>query len=112
MTPKPPARRFLILVLTALLATSGCVYRINIQQGNVLETEDIEQVEVGMSRSAVQFLLGTPMVSDSFHEERWDYPYYFKQGRSREVVLRWVAVYFDGDVVVSIDSELTLEPHG
>ena len=98
------------LALITVFALPGCVYRIDIQQGNVLEEEDINQVEVGMSRSAVQFLLGTPMIADSFHEERWDYAYYLKRGRSKDIDRRWIVVYFDGDEVVRLDRDLTLEP--
>ena len=45
-----------------------------------------------MTRSQVQFLLGTPMVADSFHRDRWDYAYYFRRGRSRDVDRRWLVV--------------------
>ena len=68
----------------AALALTACVYRIDIQQGNLLDHVDIDQIEVGMTRSQVQFLLGTPMVADSFHRDRWDYAYYFRRGRSRD----------------------------
>ena len=98
------------LLLLSVLALAGCVYRIDIQQGNLVDQEDIDQVEVGMSRSAVQFLLGTPMVADSFHQERWDYPYYLKRGRSREIERRWFIVYFEGDQVVRLERDLTLQP--
>ena len=54
---------------------SGCVYRINIQQGNYLDQAAVEQVKAGMTRSQVRYLLGTPMVADSFNKERWDYIY-------------------------------------
>jgi outer membrane protein assembly factor BamE len=86
------------------------VYRIDIQQGNLLEDNDIAQVEVGMTRSQVQFLLGTPMVADSFHRDRWDYAYYFRQGRSRDVARRWLVVYFDDDRVARIERDLELQP--
>ena len=99
----------LTLGLVALTATA-CVYRIDIQQGNLLDDEDIAQVEVGMTRSQVQFLLGTPMVSDSFHRDRWDYAYYLRQGRSRDVKRRWVVVYFAEDRVARIERDLALEP--
>ena len=98
------------LLLLSVLALAGCVYRIDIQQGNLVDQENIDQVEVGMSRSAVQFLLGTPMVADSFHQERWDYPYYLKRGRSREIERRWFIVYFEGDQVVRLERDLTLQP--
>jgi outer membrane protein assembly factor BamE len=88
----------------------GCVYRIDIQQGNLIEQTDIDQVQVGMTRSQVQFLLGTPMVSDSFHRDRWDYAYYFRQGRSRDIERRWLVVYFDGDRVARIERDLNLAP--
>ena len=98
------------LLLLSVLALAGCVYRIDIQQGNLVDQEDIDQVEVGMSRSAVQFLLGTPMVADSFHQERWDYPYYLKRGRSRDIERRWFIVYFEGDQVVRLERDLSLQP--
>lgn len=98
------------LLLLSVFALAGCVYRIDIQQGNLVDQEDIDQVEVGMSRSAVQFLLGTPMVADSFHQERWDYPYYLKRGRSRDIERRWFIVYFEGDQVVRLERDLTLQP--
>ena len=93
-----------------MLALAACVYRIDIQQGNLLEEGDISQVQVGMTRSQVQFLLGTPMVSDSFHRDRWDYAYYFRQGRSRDIERRWLVVHFAGDRVARIDRDLTLTP--
>ncbi len=92
------------------VALTGCVFRIDIQQGNVLEEENIEQVAVGMTRSAVRFLLGTPMVEDSFHQDRWDYAYYLRLGRSRNVSRAWLVIYFEGDRVVRIDRDVQLEP--
>ena len=82
---------------------SGCVYRINIQQGNFLDQTAVETVQPGMTRSQVRYLLGTPMVADSFNKERWDYIYYLKKGRSRHVDSRRVTVYFDGDKVARLD---------
>lgn len=93
-----------------LLLCSACVYRIDIQQGNLLEESLIEQVEVGMTRSQVQFLLGTPMVSDSFHRNRWDYTYYLRHGRSRDVERRWFIVFFEADIVVRMDRDAILVP--
>ena len=97
------------LILAALLL-AGCVYRIDIQQGNLLNDDDVVQVEVGMSRSQVQFLLGTPMVADSFHRDRWDYAYYLRRGRSREVEQRWLVVYFESDRVTKVERDVTLQP--
>ena len=90
-------------------AVCGCVYRINIQQGNFLDQKAVDQVKDGMTRSQVRYLLGTPMVADSFNKERWDYIYYLKKGRSRHVDSRRVTVYFDGDKVTNLDKPTDAE---
>ena len=97
-------------LIAALLACTACVYRIDIQQGNLLDEESIDQVELDMTRSQVQFLLGTPMIADSFHQDRWDYTYYFRRGRSRNVDQRWFIVYFEEDQVVRMDRDPTVFP--
>ena len=91
------------LLVVGLFLATGCVYRINIQQGNFLKQTDVDQVQPGMTRSQVRYLLGTPMVADSFNKERWDYIYYLKKGRTRHVDSRRVTVYFDGDKVAHLD---------
>ena len=98
------------LLAVAALALAACVYRIDIQQGNLLDEEDINQVDLGMTRSQVQFLLGTPMVSDSFHRDRWDYAYYYRRGRSPDADRRWVVVYFENDRVQRIERDIELQP--
>jgi outer membrane protein assembly factor BamE len=95
------------MALVAL--ASGCVYRINIQQGNFLDQTAVDQVKPGMTRSQIRYLLGTPMVADSFNKERWDYIYYLKKGRSRHVDSRRVTVYFDGDKVAKLDKPTDAE---
>jgi len=102
--------RALAAICLLALATSACIYRIDIQQGNLLEEDAIEQAQVGMTKSQIVFLLGTPMVTDSFHENRWDYTYYLRRGRSREIDRRWLIVYFDGDVVSRIEKDVPLDP--
>jgi outer membrane protein assembly factor BamE len=99
-----------ISILVTGVFLSACIYRIDIQQGNLLEEDVIEQVEVGMTRSQVQFLLGSPMVEDAFHQQRWDYTYYLKLGRSRDIDRRWLIVYFEGDRVVTIEKDAVIEP--
>jgi outer membrane protein assembly factor BamE len=83
-------------------STSGCVYRANVQQGNFIKTEDLDQLATGMTRKQVMFLLGTPMIADPFHQDRWDYVYYLKIGRDEAAYRRWVSVYFADDVVTEI----------
>jgi outer membrane protein assembly factor BamE len=97
-------------IALAVLTLSACVYRIDIQQGNLLDDEDITQVDLGMTRSQVQFLLGTPMVADSFHRDRWDSAYYYRRGRSPDLIQRWVVVYFENDRVTRVDRDVELQP--
>jgi len=65
--------------------------------------KDIEQVQVGMTRSQVRFLLGTPMVSDPFAPHRWDYVYRMEYGRRRSVDSAHFIVHFEGDKVVKVE---------
>ncbi|CAN5324537.1 hypothetical protein BH24PSE2_BH24PSE2_01190 [soil metagenome] len=90
-------------MLTFCLGLLACVYRVDVQQGSYLEQEVIEQVEPGMTRSQVQFLLGTPLVADPFHADRWDYVYYFKPGDNRKAESRRFTVFFAGDAVERIE---------
>lgn len=91
------------VTLCVTLLTSGCVYRIDIQQGNFLEDKDIDRVTVGMTRVQVRSLLGTPMVADPFESSRWDYVYYLKHGRLKKPFQRHFIVFFEGDKVTRID---------
>lgn len=100
-----------VTVLAAVIlaaSAAGCVYRLDIQQGNLLDAEQVDQVEVGMTRSQVRFLLGTPMVIDSFDAERWDYVYSLRRGHSRKVERRHLVVWFEGDKVVRIEEPLPI----
>ncbi|HEU4626504.1 MAG TPA: outer membrane protein assembly factor BamE [Steroidobacteraceae bacterium] len=96
----------LMMVCTTLglaLLASGCVYRMNIQQGNYLEPRAVSQLQVGMTRSQVRYLLGTPMVPDAFDNDRWDYLYYLKKGRLKAPEQRHLIVYFENDKVSKVD---------
>jgi len=93
----------LILVLGVLLGSAGCVYRPTIQQGNLLKSEDVDQVTVGMTRSQVRYLLGTPMVADPFDPQRWDYIYTLQRGRERNRDRAHYIVHFEGDKVSRVE---------
>ncbi|MBS0395603.1 MAG: outer membrane protein assembly factor BamE [Proteobacteria bacterium] len=98
-----PALPILAAALALALATGGCVYRVNIPQGNYLEAKMLDQLQVGMTRSQVRYVLGTPMIADPFHPDQWDYLYYFKEGRTGKVETRLVVVYFAEEKVARID---------
>jgi outer membrane protein assembly factor BamE len=102
-------RRLLVVVaaLSSLglgsFGLSGCIYRMPVQQGNFLEDREINQITLGMTRTQVRYLLGTPMVADPFTNSRWDYVYTLKQGRIRRAERRHFIVHFDGEKVVKLE---------
>jgi outer membrane protein assembly factor BamE len=73
-------------------------YRPDIQQGNFVSAEMLSQLKVGQTREQVRFLLGTPMLMDMFHADRWDFPFYLARGNG-ELTTSRVSVFFKGDVV-------------
>ena len=95
----PPVRLLALALLALCVGLAGCVYRMDIQQGNYLDGKTVSQLKVGMTRSQVRYLLGTPMVQDVFNNDRWDYIYYFKRGYVRRPLESRVIVYFQNDKV-------------
>jgi len=77
-------------------------YRPDIQQGNFVSQEMLNQLKVGQSRDQVRFLLGSPMLADMFHADRWDYPFYLARGDG-ELTTSRVTVYFKDNVVERFD---------
>lgn len=105
---------FSVCAAAAFLALAGCStydsvtdkvigvvtpYRINIVQGNFVSKEAYEQLNAGMTRDQVRQLLGTPLLTDIFHANRWDYVFYFKRGNASVVQERHLKVYFEGDTL-------------
>lgn len=88
-------------LLLAALPLGGCIYRMNIQQGNYLEGKTVAQLQLGMTRTQVRYLLGSPMVPDIFDKDRWDYLYYFKSGHLQRPEQRHLIVFFKDDKVAS-----------
>lgn len=100
-----------ILILTATTAISGCIrpYKLDIQQGNVITQDLVEQVQPGMTRREVQYILGTPLVADPFHTDRWDYFYAFKSGRAENREQGRVTVVFENDKLLRVDGKVELQ---
>ncbi|AGO15867.1 outer membrane protein assembly factor BamE [Glaesserella parasuis] len=96
----------LVAVLLLALGVTACstvkkvVYRIDVPQGNYLEQEKIDQLQVGMNKEQVQYLLGTPMLRDSFAQDRWDYVFILRKGYE-DPIQRTIFVYFDNKGLVS-----------
>jgi outer membrane protein assembly factor BamE len=94
----------------ALVALGGCVYRMQIQQGNYLDPSVIAQVKPGMTHSQVRYLLGTPMVPGAFDNSRWDYDYYLKTRRLKGPARGHVSIFFTNNLVARVDSDVKSAP--
>ncbi len=95
-------RLFLSALLALALAACGLVYKQDIQQGNVLDDDDVAQLEVGMTKRQVQVLLGSPSVQSPFHADRWDYVNTFAR-RGGTPVKRVLTLRFQNDRLVSVE---------
>ncbi|MDB5992518.1 MAG: smpA / OmlA family protein [Herbaspirillum sp.] len=77
-------------------------YKIDIQQGNFVSAEMLAQLKEGMTRDQVRFVLGTPLLTDIFHAERWDYDFRLTKGNGAVIASR-VSVFFNGDSLAKWD---------
>lgn len=98
-------------VIPNALNKAPLIYRPPIQQGNVVSQEQVNELKPGMTKRQVKFLLGTPMLTDVFHANRWDYAYTFGEG-STPTDMRRVTVYFEDDRLVRIAGDLRPQPEG
>ncbi|NYT58792.1 outer membrane protein assembly factor BamE [Alcaligenaceae bacterium] len=88
------------MALTACGGTHwGFPYRADLQQGNWITSDQVSQLQQGMTREQVRFILGTPTLQDIFRSNRWDYPYYNKPGYGAEEERKFT-VWFEGDTLV------------
>jgi outer membrane protein assembly factor BamE len=82
-------------------------YRIEIQQGNFVSQDMVSQLKLGMSKDQVRFIMGTPLISDSFHADRWDYVFRRQRVNSRELEHRKLAVFFEDGKLKRIEGDVT-----
>lgn len=80
-------------------------HRIDVRQGNYVDQEMVARLKKGMTREQVRFALGTPLVVDAFHANRWDYVYTFRPGRG-EAQQRVLSVFFDGDRLDRVEGDV------
>lgn len=114
----------ILLALGASIALGGCsgkpakpeyresalsnlpfVYKMTVQQGNIVTEEMVDGLETGMTRTQVRYLLGTPMLTDIFHGDRWFYTYTIRRGHA-EMEKRPLVVYFNGDQMVRVEGHI------
>lgn len=84
---------------------TACVYVADVQQGNVIDKEELDQLKVGMTKKQVKFLLGSPIIIDTFHKNRWDYVYTFRKGDNYILENRRMILLFKGNKLAKIDNQ-------
>lgn len=118
--PVPYLSLFVLLLILA--GSHGCsrnvdgtwkaplVYRIDIQQGNVIDQDMLNRLEPGMEKDKVKFIMGTPLIMDPFHSNRWDYVYSMEPGRG-ERSQRRITLYFRDDKLAYVDGDISVNPN-
>jgi outer membrane protein assembly factor BamE len=106
---KKTIKHLTLFAIIGLLA--GCqsfkfpgVYKINIQQGNIITQEMIDQLQPGMTKRQVRYIMGNPMVQDTFNPDRWDYIYSMKTAGGDETKER-VSIFFENDKLTGFNGD-------
>ncbi|HTP95688.1 MAG TPA: outer membrane protein assembly factor BamE [Burkholderiales bacterium] len=104
--------RFVLLCVAALAGCSGVpslpglsAYKIDVQQGNVVTQDMVAKLKPGMTKAQVRFALGTPMIVDAFHSDRWDYVYRLEKG-GKLLEHRKITAVFDDDKLTRIEGDV------
>ena len=104
---------FYPLALTAALLLSACsslefpgVYKLTIQQGNIVSQEMVDRLKPGMTRSQVQFVLGNPVLADSFEQDRWNYVYTIDIP-GQAIIERELIIVFENDRLLRFEGDYT-----
>ena len=108
-------QRQVLLVFLCVIASLliGCYrgYQLDIDQGNIITLEKVSQLQLGMTREEVQFVMGTPLVKDPFHLDRWDYFYSFASGDKRTINQKQLSIFFENNILANIrQNHSELEP--
>jgi outer membrane protein assembly factor BamE len=99
----------LTLILFFPLLSSCTTYKMDIRQGNFVTPEMREKLKLGMTRQQVHYVLGTPMINDAFHADRWDYVYRMEHGK-KLIEEHKLTLYFEGDNLMRmVDDNQPLE---
>jgi outer membrane protein assembly factor BamE len=107
-------RKFSILIISLFFSQflASCAYKPDVQQGNTFDEKQLSQLKVGMTPQQVVFILGTALLKDTFHKNRWDYIYTITKGRAK-AERRLLTLYFEHDLLSKIDDsqvkKVTLE---
>lgn len=95
---------FLALFVAALCSGCGIIYKVDVHQGNLLDSTSVEQLKPGLTKRQVHALLGSPMIADPFHQSRWDYVASASR-RGGDAEVKNLVLTFDGDALATIEGD-------
>lgn len=95
-------KKLLIISLLCSQFIFGCAYKPDVQQGNTFDEKQLSQLKVGMTKQQVVFVMGTALLKDPFHKNRWDYLYTFAKNQNN-AERRLLTLYFDKNILSRID---------
>ena len=87
------------------LSTSACVYKLDVQQGNLITQDVVAKLKKGMTKTEVRQVLGTPLLMDPFHGNRWDY-YFSTLERGKTMERTRFSVFFENDRLLSVTGDI------
>jgi len=117
-------KRLIFLIGWGALASTSCstlsniaelpkhmpgVYKIDVQQGNVISQEKVDQLQPGMTRRQVRFIMGTPLMVDAFHQNRWTYMYTMQPG-GEEREQEYLSLFFEDNKLARLAGDFLPEP--
>lgn len=104
----------LVSAVALSLSLSGCsvfdwlIYKPDVPQGNYMETQQVEKLRVDMTKAQAEYILGRPVLRDSFSDDTWYYVYHFKSGRDASITHKELIIHFNGDTISSASGDYDL----
>ena len=111
-------RKIIFIFALCTLSLTACIkpFQPSIQQGNIINNSSLQEIQAGMSKQEILYILGSPMLTDPFNSDRWDYFYSRKDRNKNETTTRIVTVIFEGEQLkeligdVDLSNVATLDP--
>ncbi|MGX9463478.1 outer membrane protein assembly factor BamE [Shewanella sp. A14] len=109
-------RLTLVSAVALSLSLSGCsvfdwlIYKPDVPQGNYMETQQVDKLRIDMTKEQTEYILGRPVLRDSFADDTWYYVYHFKSGRDASITHKELIIHFNGDNISSVVGDYDLSP--
>jgi len=98
----------LSLSLSACSVFDWLIYKPDIPQGNYMETQQVEKLRIEMTKEQVEYILGRPVLRDSFADDTWYYVYHYKSGRDASITHKELIIHFEGEMLTKVDGDYEL----